>query len=98
MAEAEQIADRIGILLNGRLVTTGTPLEITATGASLTKVSVRTEKDSLAREDVAFPAVQRMHRKDEYHIFFSTNRGRHHPGCEQPGRSPDRSTGGAALA
>ena len=75
MAEAEQIADRIGILLDGRLVTTGTPLEITATGAGLTKVSVRTEKDSLAREDVAFPAVQRMHRKDEYHIFFSTDIG-----------------------
>lgn len=75
MAEAEQIADRIGILLGGRLVATGTPLEITATGAGLTKVSVRSEQDCLVREGLTFPAVRSAYRKDEYHIFFSTDIG-----------------------
>ncbi len=43
MAEAEELADRIAILLRGELVAEGTPIEITATGAGLTKISVRTE-------------------------------------------------------
>ena len=42
MAEAEEMADRIAILLRGQIATTGTPIEITAEGAGLTKVSVRT--------------------------------------------------------
>ena len=32
MAEAEEMADRIAILLNGKIAETGTPMEITATG------------------------------------------------------------------
>lgn len=75
MAEAEELADRIGILLRGKLVSTGTPLEITATGAGLTKVSVRTEKDSLAGDGAGFPAVDSHYIKDEYYIFFSTDIG-----------------------
>lgn len=75
MAEAEEIADRIGILLQGELVATGTPMEITATGAGLTKVSVRTEGDSLEGDGRGFPAVENMYVKDEYHIFFSTDIG-----------------------
>ena len=42
MAEAEELSDRVAILLNKKIVTIGTPMEITATGAGLTKVSVRT--------------------------------------------------------
>lgn len=75
MAEAEEIADRIGILLQGELVATGTPMEITATGAGLTKISVRTERDSLEGDGHGFPAVENMYMKDEYHIFFSTDIG-----------------------
>ncbi len=75
MAEAEEIADRIGILLQGELVATGTPMEITATGAGLTKVSVRTESDSLEGDGRGFPAVESMYVKDDYHIFFSTDIG-----------------------
>ena len=48
MAEAEQMSDRVAILLQGKIVTIGTPLEITATGAGLTKISVRTQDGSLA--------------------------------------------------
>ena len=75
MAEAEEMADQIGILLRGKLVAEGTPLEITATGASLTKVSVRTEQAVLAGDGALFPAVETMTEKDEYHIYFSTDIG-----------------------
>ncbi len=75
MAEAEEMADRIGILLRGKLISTGTPLEITATGAGLTKVSVRTERDCLSTDGSGFPAVESRGTKDEYYIFFSTDIG-----------------------
>jgi ABC-2 type transport system ATP-binding protein len=75
MAEAEELTDRIGILLNGKIVATGTPMEITATGAGLTKVSVLTEKASLSGEDGNFPEVRKHIRKDGYDIYYSTNIG-----------------------
>lgn len=71
MAEAEELADRIGILLRGRLVATGTPMEITATGAGLTKISVHTKQGCLSGPDAMFPAVETAFVKDEYHIYFS---------------------------
>jgi len=74
MAEAEQMADRVAILLNGRIAAQGTPLEITATGAGLTKVSVRTESSSCSGK-VDFPAVVQSLAKEEYAIFFSTDVG-----------------------
>ena len=41
MAEAEKMSNRVAILLNGRIVAAGTPKEITATGAGLTRVTVQ---------------------------------------------------------
>jgi len=75
MAEAEEMSDRVAILLRGKLVTVGTPMEITATGAGLTKVSVRTGKSSLSEPDLAFPAVSQQLAKDQYHIYYSTDIG-----------------------
>jgi ABC-2 type transport system ATP-binding protein len=75
MAEAEMMSDRIAILLGGQIVSTGTPMEITATGAGLTKVSVRTEKGCLSGNEVSFPAVSQISSKDEYSIYFSTDIG-----------------------
>ena len=75
MAEAEEMSNRIAILLRGKIVTTGTPLEITATGAGLTKVSVRTEGSSLSGLGVTFPAVSQQASKDEYSIYFSIDIG-----------------------
>jgi len=75
MAEAEEMSDRIAILLRGKIVTTGTPMEITATGAGLTKVSVRTADASLSAPGLTFPAVSQSLSKDEYSIFFSTDIG-----------------------
>lgn len=76
MAEAEEMSDRVAILLNGSLATIGTPMEITATGAGLTKVSVRTEGASLSNSGPPIPAVNQHLFKDEYNIYFSTDIGR----------------------
>jgi ABC-2 type transport system ATP-binding protein len=75
MAEAEEMADRIAILLNGKIAETGTPMEITATGAGLTKVSVRTQASSLFEDGHEFPAVTSSSSKEEYRIFFTTDIG-----------------------
>ncbi len=75
MAEAEGMADRVSILLNGEIATIGTPTEITATGARLTKISVHALNGSLEKHSAAFSAVKRMTVKDEYHIFFSEDTG-----------------------
>ncbi|MDX1379363.1 MAG: hypothetical protein R3307_10975, partial [Anaerolineales bacterium] len=75
MAEAEEMSDRVAILLNGRLAATGTPMEITATGAGLTKVSVRTRDACLRASNTAFPAVRHHNSKDEYETYFSTDIG-----------------------
>jgi len=75
MAEAEEMSDRVAILLKGRIVTIGTPMEITAAGAGLTKVSVRTEGSGLSDPGITFPAVSQHVSKDEYAIYFSTDIG-----------------------
>ncbi len=69
------MADRIAILLNGKIVATGTPMEITATGASLTKVSVRTQESSLFNDGADFPAVTSSSSKEAYRVFFTTDIG-----------------------
>jgi ABC-2 type transport system ATP-binding protein len=75
MAEAEQLSDRVAILLRGKLAAIGTPLELTATGAGLTKVSVRTEGNSLSDPGLVLPAVSRMTTKEEYTVCLSTDVG-----------------------
>jgi len=75
MAEAEKMADRVSILLRGKIVATGTPRELTATGQSLTKISVRTEQSLLAQNDVVFRAVQQKRFEEEYAIYYSADPG-----------------------
>ncbi len=69
------MSDRVAILLRGKIVAIGTPMEITATGAGLTKVSVRTKGNSLSDPGITFPAVSQRVSKDEYAIYFSTDIG-----------------------
>jgi len=71
MAEAEKLADRVAILLSGRIVASGTPKALTAAAVDLTRVSVRSERDTLAGRDGALPGVQRHARKDGYDVYFS---------------------------
>ena len=75
MAEAEKMTDRIAILLRGKIAATGSPLELTATGSGLTKVSVRTDDGVLMESTAAFPGVQKRLDAEDYAIFFSTDPG-----------------------
>ena len=75
MAEAEQMSDRVAIMLHGQIVNLGTPMEITAAGAGLTKISVRTQASSLSAAGVTLPAVRRHTLKDDYNIYFSSDIG-----------------------
>jgi ABC-2 type transport system ATP-binding protein len=75
MAEAEKMADRVAILLKGRIVATGTPLELTATGSGLTKISVRTEQSVLSKDGAVFPAVRKRLVQEDYTVYFSTDPG-----------------------
>jgi ABC-2 type transport system ATP-binding protein len=75
MAEAEKMADRVSILLRGKIVATGTPRELTATGSGLTKVSVRTEQSILGKSGAVFPAVSRSALHEDYAIYYSTDPG-----------------------
>ncbi len=75
MAEAEEMSDRVAILLNRKIVATGTPMEITATGAELTKVSVRTRDSCLSGSAVSLPAVSQHLSKEAYEIYYSTDVG-----------------------
>jgi ABC-2 type transport system ATP-binding protein len=73
MAEAEKMTDRVAILLLGKIVAAGSPRELTATGSGFTKVSVRTEDNTLVDESVVFPAASQRTVKDEYVIYYSTD-------------------------
>ena len=75
MAEAEELADRVAILLNGKIATVGTPMEITATGAGLTRLSVRTQNASLAKAGLTFPGVSQVVSQNGYCIYFSLDIG-----------------------
>ncbi len=75
MAEAEEMSERVAILLRGQVVTIGTPMEITSTGAGFTKISVRTTESAFLTDRHAIPAVGQRLLKDEYAVFFSTDIG-----------------------
>lgn len=67
MAEAEKMADRIAILLKGKIMVIDTPKKIVASGSSKTKISVRTVGTALlGLTDITV---------DEYYIFYSDKPG-----------------------
>jgi ABC-2 type transport system ATP-binding protein len=72
MAEAEKLADRVAILVRGQIVASGSPRELTATGAAFTRVSVRTEGQSLSN-GAAFAGVSQKAFKDDYAVYYSTD-------------------------
>ncbi len=75
MAEAEKMADRVAILLRGRIAAEGTPAQLTATGSGLTKISVSSEESCLQRNGSEFPATSQRLVRDEYIVYYSTNPG-----------------------
>ena len=52
MAEAEELCDRIAIIVRGRIVVCGTPDAVTAAGSSETRIRVRTRRSSLPPGDI----------------------------------------------
>lgn len=70
MAEAEKMADRVAILLHGKLAAVGTPHEITSTGAEFTKISVQTSESSLS-ELSSLPAVSQHASREAYDIYYT---------------------------
>jgi ABC-2 type transport system ATP-binding protein len=75
MAEAEKMADRVAILLNGKIAATGSPTQLTATGGGLVKISVSTEAACLEKNGYGFPAVSQHMVKDSYAIYYSSEPG-----------------------
>jgi ABC-2 type transport system ATP-binding protein len=75
MAEAEKMADRVAILLKGKIAAIGSPTQLTTAGNGLVKVSVLSEKSSLTQAGGSFPAVSQRFLKDEYAIYYSRDAG-----------------------
>lgn len=50
MAEAQNLCDRIAILIEGKLATLGTPEQVTAAGNTQTRITLRTRYGSLLRQ------------------------------------------------
>ena len=72
MSEVEKLADRVEILLHGKIAAIGTPHELTAAGSKLTKISIHSEFSSLAN-GAQLPAVSQHLLKDEYDVYYSTD-------------------------
>lgn len=75
MAEAEKMADRVAILLRGRIAAEGTPAQLTAAGSGMTKISVASEANSMLVNAPAFPAVRQQFARDDYAVYYSSNPG-----------------------
>ena len=75
MAEAEKMANRVAILLRGKIIVTGTPRELTATGSTLTKVTISTMKNSLLAPGFTLLGSQRQTVQDEYLVCLSIDIG-----------------------
>ncbi|HVN56167.1 MAG TPA: ABC transporter ATP-binding protein [Anaerolineaceae bacterium] len=75
MAEAEKMADRVAILLKGKIAAEGTPTQITAAGQGLTKISISSEAALLNQNGVAFPGVTSHLVKDEYSVYYTQTPG-----------------------
>jgi len=75
MAEAEKMADRVAILLRGKIAATGSPTQLTATGSGLVKISVLSENGSLEKSSEVFAAVSQRIIKEDYVIFYSHEAG-----------------------
>ncbi len=75
MAEAEKMANRVAILLKGKIAAIGSPTQLTAASNGLVKISVSSEKASLAENGTNFPVVSQQAIKEGYVIYYSRDAG-----------------------
>jgi ABC-2 type transport system ATP-binding protein len=73
MAEAEKMGDRAVILVKGRIVTTGTPREITAMGDQRSRITLATEKQLFTGNTPMFPCCSAPDIQATCAIFYSTD-------------------------
>ena len=73
MAEAESLCDRVAIMLRGRTVAVASPEELTASGAGLTTVSVRTTDGTFLRSDRVLAGAERRNVDGDYARWTSTD-------------------------
>jgi ABC-2 type transport system ATP-binding protein len=67
MSEVEELADRVAILLKGKIVAAGTPNEIITSGDSKVRIHVKTQKDSIS--DLSLEQVQIVKDTEGYRVF-----------------------------
>jgi len=75
MAEAEKMADRVAIMVRGRIVEAGSPRELTATGSTLTKITISTADGMFLSGERSLPGLQRWAVQEEYFVCFSIDVG-----------------------
>ncbi|MFW5897111.1 MAG: ABC transporter ATP-binding protein [Bacillota bacterium] len=71
MAEAEHLADRVAVLMAGRIVASGSPRDLTSSGAGLSKISVRTAHESV----LTSPTFSKFERDGDYAVAFDDSPG-----------------------
>ncbi|HTO21686.1 MAG TPA: ABC transporter ATP-binding protein [Spirochaetia bacterium] len=76
MAEAEKLADRAGILLNGELAAIGSPRQLTASGARRTRISVSTENGRLLEPGTRVGGAPLARCEEGYAVYYSDDPGR----------------------
>ncbi|MEI7579877.1 MAG: ABC transporter ATP-binding protein [bacterium] len=74
MAEAEKLADRVAVLLKGKIVALGTPKELTASGSNISRISIRTSENCLAGI-TEFKGLVPDPVNQEYFMLFSKEPG-----------------------
>ncbi len=72
MAEAENLCDRIAIIIRGRIATIGSPAQITAAGNLETRITLRTSQRTLLT-NVTRPASRFIGETDGYGTWLSTD-------------------------
>ncbi len=72
MAEVEKLADRVLVIVGGKLATAGSPKEITAAGNTATRLMVSTKKQSVLHQQPALDSGELVGADGEY-IRYTTH-------------------------
>ena len=73
MAEVEKLSDRIGVLVNGKLVKVGSPLEVSASMNKGNKIMIKLNEEDIGIKDICCESIKYSGQVEEYHVFYSTD-------------------------